>query len=121
MDSTLEANNNMTQLTKEAEAKIREQAGNEAVKEAQNDLEGVMVMKPFRDFVLKALLQNVIYTSKKGSNKGQEVKKTMLNVPRLIGLINKADLNGVKFIAGGWGSNQTVELEAYDPSYTREV
>ena len=53
------------------------------------------------------------------ANKGQEVRKTMLNVPRLIGLINKADLNGVKFIAGGWGSNQTIELESYDPSYTR--
>ena len=44
----------MTQLTKEAEAQIFEQAGKNAVKEAQNDLEGVMVMKPFRDFVIKA-------------------------------------------------------------------
>ena len=111
----------MTQLTKEAEASIRSKAGDLAVKEAQNDLEGVMVMKPFRDFVIKALLHNVIYTSKKGANKGQEVRKTMLNIPRIIGLINKADPSGLKFVAGGWGSNQTLELETYDPSYTRAV
>ena len=109
----------MTQLTKEAEAKIFEQAGKNAVMEAQNDLEGVMVMKPFRDFVIKALLQNVEFVSKKGANKGQLVQKTMLNIPRIIGLINKADPNGVKFVAGGWGSNRTLELETYDSSYTR--
>ena len=111
----------MTQLTKEAEAQIFEQAGKNAVKEAQNDLEGVMVMKPFRDFVIKALLHNVEYEGKKGANKGQIVKKTMLNVPRILGLINKADPNGIKFVAGGWGSNQTIELETYDPSFTRAV
>ena len=111
----------MTQLTKEQETKIRELAGNNAVKEAQNDLEGVMVMKPFRDFVIKALLHNVEYTSKKWANKGQIVRKTMLNVPRILGLINKADPNGLTFVAGGWGSNQTIELETYDPSFTRAV
>ena len=108
-----------TQLTKEAEAEIRSKAGDKAVKDAQNDLEGVIIMKPFRDFVMKALLHNVEYLGKKGASKGLTVHKTMLNIPRIIGLINKADPNGVKFVAGGWGSNRTLELETYDPSYTR--
>ena len=109
----------MTQLTKEAEAEIRSKAGDKAVNDAQNDLDGILVMKPFRDFVLKALLHNVEYLGKKGANKDKLVYKTMLNIPRIIGLINKADPMGVKFIAGGWGSNQTLELETYDPKYTR--
>ena len=111
----------MTQLSKEQEATIFANAGKNAVKEAQNDLEGVIVMKPFREFVLRALMHNVEYEGKKGANKGQTVKKTMLNVPRILGLINKADPDGCKFIAGGWGTNLTIELETYDPRYTRAV
>ena len=109
----------MAQLTEQQKEAIRKEAGDRAVEQEQNDLDGVIIMKPFRAFVIKALLHNVEYTSKKGKDKGQLVQKTMLNLPRLIGLINKVDPNGVKFVHGGWGSNKTLELEIYDPSYER--
>tara|TARA_R110002020_G_scaffold222074_1_gene430507 strand:+ start:267 stop:620 length:354 start_codon:yes stop_codon:yes gene_type:complete len=117
----------MKQLTKEQELEIARKAGEQAIIEARNEIEGIEVMKPFRQFALRALLINTAYKAtkkneKKGIEIGDQVHRTMLNIPLVLKLLNNNELtkdDKVFFKAGGWGTNQTIELEEYDEKYSR--